>query len=140
MTRQTGVILALVAVLVWWVMRGTVSAKEGVSLGALAPEGYTILGAIERAARTFGVDLVITSAHRDDDPGQHGAGKAIDLRTIGLRDDQVRDLWSWFRVELGSSFVVLFEVPSATVRPGLASIATVRSAATAEHFHLGART
>lgn len=120
---------------------GAVSAKVGVNLNGLAPEGYVIVGAIERATRVFNVNLTITSAARPDDlDSQHGAGKALDVRTLNLTTQQIVALFWWLHVELGPSFVVLFEVPTtADLSSELRAIAFVNAGASAPHFHIGAK-
>jgi hypothetical protein len=120
---------------------GVLSAKTGVNLNGLAPEGYVILGAVERATRVFNVSLVITSAARPDDTdSQHGVGKALDVRTSNLTDAQIIALYWWFTVELGPEYRVLFETPSPASLPAdLRAIAFYNAGASANHFHIGAK-
>jgi len=120
---------------------GLVTARAGVTLTGLAPEGLRIVGAIDRAARTFDVDLVITSAVRPEDAdSMHSVGKAIDVRTSNLTVEQIAQLFYWFKTELGNEFIVLFETPSLPAVPEpLRNVATVNPAATGVHFHLGVR-
>lgn len=120
---------------------GILTTKDGVTLNGLAPEGFTIAGAVERATRTFGVNLVVTSAVRPDDAdSMHGLGKALDVRTSNLASEQILALYWWFTVELGSSFIVLFETNAPSqLPPELRAIAYYNPNATANHFHLGVR-
>jgi hypothetical protein len=120
---------------------GTVSATPSVTLDGLAPEGYTILAAIDRAARLFNVELVITSAVRAGDEGSmHAQGKALDIRTLSLNAEQIIALYWWFTVELGQSFIVLFESPTPSNLPSeLRSIVYYNPNATAQHLHIGVR-
>jgi hypothetical protein len=78
---------------------GVVSVKAGVQFTAIAPAGFRLLGAIERAARALRVELTITSAcdgahSGPDDP--HHRGEAYDVRSKTLT--------------LGQKEVVLFEI------------------------------
>lgn len=120
---------------------GIVTAKTGVDLNGLAPEGYTILSAIERATRVFGVSLTVTSASRPDDTdSMHGQGKAIDVRTSNLSPEQIVALYWWFTVELGHTFIVLFESNQPLSLPAeLQAIVYYNAGATGPHFHLGVR-
>ncbi len=64
-----------------------VICKPGVRFDVIAPAGFRLLGAIERAARSSGRDLMVTcgtEAHPATDP--HSLGEAFDLRTHGLTD------------------------------------------------------
>jgi hypothetical protein len=120
---------------------GTVTANAGVQLDGLAPEGYTIVGAIDRAARLFNVDLMITSAVRPEDTdSMHSVGKALDVRTLTLTSEQIVALYWWFTVELGPTFIVLFESPNPSSLPSeLKAIVYYNPAATGPHLHLGVR-
>lgn len=137
------ILVALIAIA--WILgkqtMGLLSTKTGVTLTGLAPEGFTIAGAIERATRVFNVNLVVTSAVRPDDTdSMHALGKALDVRTSNLTPAQIVALYWWLTVELGPSFVVLFETNSIASLPSeLRSIAYYNASATANHFHLGAR-
>lgn len=138
---ETLIALAAVA---WYLGRetmGIVTTKTGVELTGLAPEGFTIAGAIERATRVFGVNLTVTSGVRPDDTdSMHGSGKALDVRTSNLTAEQIVALYWWFTVELGSGFVVLFETNQPSSLPSeLRAIAYYNAGATANHFHLGVR-
>lgn len=68
-----------------------VRVKPGVQFTVIAPGGFRLLGAIERAARVVGCDLTITSAcdgvhSGPDDP--HHRGEAYDIRTHDLDEGQ----------------------------------------------------
>ena len=68
-----------------------VSTKPGVRFTTIAPAGFRLLGAIERAARVVGVPLVITSACDGTHSGPadpHLVGEAYDLRTRTLTPAQ----------------------------------------------------
>lgn len=120
---------------------GTVSANSGVQLTGLAPEGFTIAGAIDRAARLYNLDLVITSAVRpEDSDSMHSVGKALDVRTLNLNSQQIIALYWWFTVELGPGFIVLFESPNPSQLPSeLREIVYYNPNATGQHLHLGVR-
>lgn len=133
--------LAAVAWLLGREFMGGVSENVGVQLNGLAPEGYTILAAIDRAARLYNVDLMITSAVRPNDTdSMHSVGKALDIRTLNLTSRQIIDLYHWFTVELGPGFIVLFESPTPSQLPSeLLGIVYYNPQATAQHLHLGVR-
>ena len=68
-----------------------ITAKSGVTFDRIAPAGFRLLGAIERACRVVGVPLVITSAcdGRHSGPSDpHHTGEAYDIRTHGLTETQ----------------------------------------------------
>jgi hypothetical protein len=137
-------VLAALVALAWILGKetmGLLTTKDDVTLTGLAPEGFTIAGAIERATRVFGVNLVITSAVRaEDSDSMHSLGKALDVRTSSLTSEEIIALYWWFTVELGSSFVVLFETNSPASLPSeLRAIAYYNPSATGNHFHLGVR-
>jgi hypothetical protein len=133
--------LASVAWLLGREFMGSVSTKDDVNLNGLAPEGFTILAAIDRAARLYNVDLLVTSAVRPlDTDSMHSVGKALDVRTLNLNSQQILDLYHWFTVELGPTFIVLFESPSPSSLPSeLRAIAYYNPGATGQHLHLGVR-
>lgn len=63
---------------------GVVRVKGGVVFATIAPAGFRLLSAIERAARLLHVELTVTSAcdaahSGPDDP--HHRGEAYDVRT-----------------------------------------------------------
>jgi hypothetical protein len=71
--------------------RGVVRVKPGVVFTTIAPAGFRLLGAIERAARLTGLELTITSACDGAHSGPadpHHRGEAYDVRTRGLTDPQ----------------------------------------------------
>lgn len=115
------------------------SLAAGVRLDGLSPNGVLILGTVDRAARTFQVDLVITSAVRSSDPESlHARGEAIDLRTSNLTPTQILGLYYWFKAEL-PGFTVLYEVPPGTSVPSSLTAIVYRNVnATGPHFHIGA--
>jgi hypothetical protein len=138
-------ILAALAALAWGfaeITMGKVLTKAGVSFQTIGAEGFTILGAVDRASRTFDVNLTITSAWRDDPGSMHGTGQAVDLSVINLTPAQIVALYYWFTAELGPRFTVLYEVPPSTVPqlPAiLRAIAYSNTNATAPHFHIQAK-
>lgn len=138
---ETLLALGAVAWLLGRETMGAVSANAGVQLNGLAHEGYTILGAIDRAARLFNVDLMVTSAVRPEDTdSMHSLGKALDVRTLNLHSEQILSLYYWFTVELGPSFIVLFESPQPSSLPTeLRAIVYYNPNATGQHLHLGVR-
>lgn len=116
---------------------GKVLTKPGVNFELIAPEGFVILGAIERASRVFDVNLTLTSAFRNDARSMHGQGKAFDVRTVDLLAPTILGLYYWFRAELGPGYTVLYEAPSTSaVHESLRGIVTVNSNATGPHFHI----
>ncbi len=69
--------------------------KTGVRFAVIAPGGFRILSAIDRAADALGLDLTITSAcdgqhSGPDDP--HHRGEAYDVRTHELTIAQKQQL------------------------------------------------
>ena len=71
---------------------GVLRFKDGVTL---TPDvaGARLLGSIERVVRTWPTDMVVTcgsDSHPPTDPHTHG--RAFDLRTHGLTDDQKKTL------------------------------------------------
>jgi hypothetical protein len=76
-------------------VRGVVRVKPGVTFTTIAPAGFRLLQAIERAARSTGLDLVITSACDGMHSGPadpHHRGEAYDVRTRGLTEPQKDEL------------------------------------------------
>lgn len=61
-----------------------VRVKDGVEFTKIAPAGFRILEALNRAARSFGSDLTITSACDGEHSGPndpHHRGEAYDVRS-----------------------------------------------------------
>lgn len=68
-----------------------VRVKAGVRFDTIAPAGFRILGAIERAARVHEVPLVITCANEAHAPGNpHTKGEAYDIRSKTLTAQEKR--------------------------------------------------
>lgn len=87
--------------------------KGGVLFERIAPAGFRILGALERVAREYRLDLVITSgtdgAHSGpNDP--HKRGVAYDVRTHNLPPEQVLHVLQRVMVELCDSDETLQQV------------------------------
>lgn len=78
-------------------MTPVVRVKDGVTFGTIAPAGFRLLGAIERAARQLGRDVTITSGDDGTHSGPtdpHHRGAAYDVRAHDLPDDlRARFLW-----------------------------------------------
>ena len=101
------------------------------------PAGSRILGTLERAARTLGVDVLVTcgmEAHVAPDP--HALGEAFDVRTLLLTPAEVVTLLHWVTGELGDAFYAQYQTPAVPSNAVLAAIAVVNPAATAEHLHV----
>jgi hypothetical protein len=70
---------------------GFVLVKAGVTFTTIAPAGFRLLAAIERAARELQLPLMITSACDGEHSGPHDPhhrGEAYDLRTRDLTEGQ----------------------------------------------------
>lgn len=68
-----------------------VLVKPGVTFTKIAPAGFRLLGAIERAARVCDVDLTITSACDGTHSGPkdpHKLGESYDIRSKNLTPQQ----------------------------------------------------
>lgn len=81
---------------------GVVRVKPGVTFTTIAPAGFALLAAIERAARLCRVDIVITSACDGAHSGPadpHQGGEAYDIRTHGY-SDVVKDALLYHLLEL----------------------------------------
>jgi hypothetical protein len=81
---------------------GAVRVKAGVQFTTIAPAGFAILGALERAARLCRMDLTITSACDGAHSGAvdpHHRGEAYDIRTHEY-PDTVKDAILWHLLEL----------------------------------------
>jgi hypothetical protein len=69
--------------------RGVLRVKPGVLFTTIAPAGFRLLAAIDKAARVLSVELTITSACDGEHSGPndpHHRGEAYDVRTHGLTD------------------------------------------------------
>ena len=115
-----------------------VRVKTGAGFPTLAPAGVRILAALDAAASSLGVVLLVTSGSEErgrslSDP--HMTGEAADVRVSHLADGQVRALVADLRSLLGPAFTVLYEVPTAYHGP-LADIAYRSAGATAPHLHI----
>lgn len=70
---------------------GFVLVKAGVAFTTIAPAGFRLLAAIERAARQLQLTLMITSACDGEHAGPHDPhhrGEAYDIRTRDLTEGQ----------------------------------------------------
>lgn len=70
---------------------GVVRIKDGTQFSVIAPGGFRILYAIDRAAQSLGVDLIITSGtdglhSGPNDP--HHRGEAYDIRSHDFNEPQ----------------------------------------------------
>lgn len=80
-----------------------ITCKSGVVIMPLAPAGVRILEAIKQAAKTVGVQIVITSGRDGVHSGPsdpHKLGEAFDLRTHGYTDEEKRDLLTQIMLSL----------------------------------------
>lgn len=103
----------------------------------IAPAGFRILAALDRAAQICRVDLMVTcgtDSHALPDP--HPLGEAFDVSVLGLSAQQIADVHAQLTRDLGPLFTVLYEVPHVPSDPTLRSIAYVNMDATGPHFHL----
>ncbi len=111
--------------------------RPGVRFDVIAPAGFRILGALDFAAQSCHVDLMLTSgtdSHAMPDP--HCTGEAYDVSAASLSAQQIADLHTSLIATLGPLFTVLYEVPKPPSDPTLRSIAYVNTKATGPHFHL----
>jgi hypothetical protein len=134
--------LAVLVALAWaWGSEtmGKVLTKPGVDYRVIAPEGFPILAAADRASRLFDVNLTVTSAWRNDPGSLHSEGKAFDFSVANLTPAQIVALFYWFTAELGPGYTVLYEVPASQLAgqpANLRAIAYSNTNATAPHFHI----
>jgi hypothetical protein len=112
--------------------------KDGVVFSKMTPSLIRILAAVDAFAQAFVVDVVVTSAYRND-TGGHGRGEAVDLRVADWPDDLVAAAHKFLRVRLGEDFTVLYEVTKLPTAAPLREIAFVNPKATATHLHLQLR-
>lgn len=106
----------------------------------IAPAGFRILAALDRATLECGVDLTITSGtdgHAITDP--HANGEAFDVSVKGLTPEQIIEVRDVLLQLLGPLFTVLFEVPQPPTDAKLAELAYVNPEATGQHFHIQKR-
>ena len=106
----------------------------------IRPAGFRILAALDQAAQSCRVDLMITcgtDSHAAPDP--HVTGEAYDVSVHGLSAQQIADVKAILAQILGSLFVVLYEVPAVPSDPTLRPIAYVNVQATGPHFHIQRR-
>lgn len=111
--------------------------KDSVRFDRIAPAGFRILAALDRACKVIGCDLVITcgtEAHDEDDP--HTLGEAYDVRVRTLPAPVLIRLYYWLTAELGPLFTVLYEVPQVDPKDPLALIAYPNPGASSAHLHI----
>lgn len=95
---------------------GVTRVKDGVQFAVIAPGGFRILSAIDRAAKELGFDLTITSGSDGihsgvDDP--HKRGEAYDIRTHGLIEAEKASVLSNLMGVLGwDRFYAFLESPN----------------------------
>ena len=85
-------------------MLGVVHTKSGISFAQIAPGGFRILAAIDRAAFTLALELTLTSgcdgAHSGpNDP--HHRGEAYDVRSHDLTAEQKQKVLAEVMTALG---------------------------------------
>lgn len=93
---------------------GVVRVKEGVEFAIIAPGGFRILGAIDRIAAQFPIDLWITSGtdgmhSGPNDP--HHRGEAYDVRSHDLEPSTKNQVLALIQQMLGDRFYAFLESP-----------------------------
>lgn len=91
-----------------------VNVKPGVQFSMIAPGGFCILSAIQRAAVACGIDLTITSGTDGEHSGPadpHHTGNAYDVRTHDMTPEQKDQVLSAITTVLGSRFYGFLEAP-----------------------------
>lgn len=119
--------------------------KPGAGFPTLRPAGVRIMQALQEAADTYRVDLIITSGseargRKLDDP--HMTGEAVDVGVNHLSPSYIRNIYDFLRTRLGVAFTVLYECPPGyEPDPYLVAANMVYSSpgATAPHFHIQRR-
>ena len=92
-----------------------IRVKDGVQFSVIAPGGFRILSAIDQVARSYALDLTITSgtdgAHSGpNDP--HHRGEAYDIRTHDMTAQQKQDVLDKLMALLGyDCFYGFIEAP-----------------------------
>lgn len=108
-----------------------------VQFAHIAPAGFRILAALVETAEHLAVDLMITSgtdSHTPPDP--HASGEAYDVSVASLDPARIIGIKNLLEQILGSSFAVLYEVPTLPEDPHLRAVAYLNRAATGSHFHI----
>ncbi|MGD9854841.1 MAG: hypothetical protein AB7U20_07800 [Planctomycetaceae bacterium] len=127
-------------------MTPVLRCRDGVVLTGLAPGGLRIIAALDIVCQRLGKDLWITSAVRENSAA-HARGTAIDVSVVGdygkkeddLTPTEIVALVQNLRVNLGSRFTVLFEMPTMPKDPSLRLVVTINPKATAPHVHVQVR-
>ena len=110
--------------------------RRGVRFDVIAPAGFRILAALDQAAQSCHVDLMITcGTDGHAAPSAHVTGEAYDVSVHGLSAQQIADVKAILEQILGPLFTVLYEVPSVPSDPTLRHIAYVNANATGPHLH-----
>ena len=121
-------------------MISIVTHRPSVRFSMIAPAGFKILAAIQRAAEQCDWDLEITSAtDSHTQPSAHVTGEAYDLSVKGMSAQTIEDVKKALEAALGPLFTVLYEVPTPPSDPTLRHIAYVNARATGPHFHIQRR-
>lgn len=110
--------------------------KAGVEFARIAPGGFRILAALDRACQVMARDLTITAGTNDHAMGRHVTGEAFDLSVKDLTVPEIVRLKTLLQQVLGARFAVLYEVPSEPADPTLRAIAWVNQDASGPHLHL----
>lgn len=106
----------------------------------IAPGGFRILSALDRATSYLGHDIFITAGTNDHTVGRHPLGEAFDVRVLGLDVGTVIRLIRFLKSALPEShFTILYETPIAPAEPELAAIAFINPQATGPHLHIQVR-
>lgn len=111
--------------------------RPGVRFDVIAPAGFRILAALDYAAQSCKVDLMITcgtDSHAMPDP--HCSGEGYDISVHTLSAQQIADVKGCLTKVLGPLFTVLYETPKVPSDPTLRPIATVNVKATGPHVHI----
>mgnify|MGYP001579234428 CR=1 FL=1 len=110
-------------------------ARLSVRFDTIAPAGFRILAALDRATTVHQVSLMITSGTDSHSAGRHPKGEAFDVSVADLSPRVIVDLYRWLTTKLGPLFTVLYESPFDPTDAGLRTIVTVNKHASGPHIH-----
>ena len=113
--------------------------RPDVRFNKIAPAGFRILAALDKATKVIGFDLEITSGTDSHTSGQHPLGQAYDVSVKGMTIPVIARLKKFLQQELGERFTVLYEVPDLVTDADEALIAYVNPDASGKHLHLQVR-
>lgn len=118
----------------------TITIKDdSVKFDPITPAHAHLFTALERAAATCQLSLVITCGREDhgaDDP--HTRGEAVDIRMADVPAPMIVRVRQALMTILGPAWTVLIEAPEppTAAEPQLAGLVFVNRAATARHIHI----